>query len=119
MTVPTKAAVPAYDMSGFERALDGLRKEFIGAEIHTRSEVRLVDAERELKELDAQGRDVRAKLDYLDTAQRSIDEIRKIMTTHDADIAVERNALLQLINALRGAGVTTEQGKESGNGSTQ
>ena len=105
MTAPVEMKVPKLNRVGFQEALDKVKINADGMQISTRSELQLVEAEKDLIILVAEGQEIRVELEYVRKLQAELAGIEKTLTINEADNATARRALLAQINVFRESGV--------------
>ena len=106
MTAPSKVmTMPHLNMEAFQKALDRKLIEADGMEIRTRAEVRLEHAEGELQKLDEEGQAIRMEIQRTKDAIADMNKLLLKQEAAEADVAMERNAYVQMIHALKQSGV--------------
>jgi len=105
MTAPVEMKHPRINRSAFQEALDKVKINADGLEIQTRSELQLIEAEKDLILLVNEGREIRNELEYVENFLAELNKIHKTLQVNEADNATARRALLAQINVFRESGI--------------
>ena len=105
MTAPSVMKLPHLNLEAFQQALDRTLVEVDGLDIKTRAEVRLEDSQATLARLDLEGAEARQEIARTKDAIQELNKLLVKQESVEADIAMERNAVIQMIHALTQSGV--------------
>lgn len=101
--------MPRLNMDAFEESLKLLNQEADSADIKTRSEVRLEAAQDELARLDEDTADAQQAIAKTKQAIAGLSQLLRQQEANEVDIAIERNATIQLIHALTEGGIRSRK----------
>lgn len=91
-------------MQAVDRSLAGIEM----ADIQTRAEVRLTDAQETLSRLDGEYAEARAEITKTKAAITQLNTLLIRQEAIEGDIAIERNAVVATISALQASGVPSQ-----------